>query len=238
MALDKLTIVVEADAGKLQFNQRDDAHYIAAMFNPKSLGVNRSVQWESAKAAKRDSPELQYTTASPATLTIDLFFDTYDRAEANKPSVYVHTKKLADLTLVRGDKHRPPVCQLFWGKQGMIFQGVLQQIDQSYTMFLENGVPVRATAKCTFLQWRANATDMKKQNLMSADVAKLWTVRRGQTLASIAADEYLDPANWRDIASANGIDDPLALGPGTTLLLPALPAGRPASGGHRKKEAP
>jgi nucleoid-associated protein YgaU len=120
----------------------------------------------------------------------------------------------------------------------MIFQGVLQNLDQNYTMFLENGVPVRATAKCTFMQWRANASDLKKQNLMSADVAKSWTVRRGQTLASIAAEEYLDPANWRDIAAANGIDDPLALAPGTTLLLPALPVGRLSPGSRRNREEP
>jgi nucleoid-associated protein YgaU len=228
MALDKLTILVELEKGLLQFDEHDGDHRIEAMFNPKSLGVNRAVQWESGDAAKRDCPELQYTTAQPATLTVDLFFDTYDRPDEDKPSVYAITKKLADLTLVRGDKHRPPVCQLFWGDQGVIFQGVLQQLDQQYTMFMPNGRPVRATVKCTFMQWRANANDLKKQNLMSADVAKTWLVRRGQTLATIAAQEYLDPANWRDIAAANGIDDPLALAPGTTLLLPALPVGRTA----------
>lgn len=81
---------------------------------------------------------------------------------------------------------------------------------------------MRATVKCTFTQWRSNQKDLKKQNLMSSDVVKVWTVRRGQTLASIAALEYRDPRYWRQIAEANGIDDPLALQPGTTLLLPAL----------------
>ena len=57
---------------------------------------------------------------------------------------------------------------------------------------------------------------------MSADVAKVWTVKRGQTLASIATQEYGDPRMWRPIADANGIDDPMRLHPGTLLVLPAV----------------
>ena len=108
-----------------------------------------------------------------------------------------------------------------WGENHVFFQGVLQQLDSSYTLFLESGLPVRATCKCTFKQWISNATDLKRQDLMSSDVAKVWVVVRGQTLAHIAALEYGDPRQWRVIAKANDIDDPLALAPGTRLLLPA-----------------
>ena len=62
---------------------------------------------------------------------------------------------------------------------------------------------------------------MKKQNLMSSDVAKIWVVKRGQSLATIAAAEYGDSRAWRIIADANGIDNPLDLVPGSRLLLPA-----------------
>ncbi len=51
---------------------------IVAHFNPSKLSFSRSIQWENQKAAKRDNPELQFTGADPATLTIDLLFDTYD----------------------------------------------------------------------------------------------------------------------------------------------------------------
>jgi len=219
MALMKMTILVERAGGNLQFDQNNR---IEAMFNPKSLSVTRQVEWKSQEAAKRDTPELQFTTAQPATLTVELFFDTYDRPEPNKDSVLNYTSKLLALTTVDGDKHRPPVCQIQWGDQGIIFQGVLQGLDQQFTMFMDNGTPVRATVKCTFTQWRSNEKDLKKQNLMSSDVVKVWTVRRGQTLASIASAEYHDPRCWRQIAEANAIDDPLALQPGTTLMLPAI----------------
>lgn len=222
-----ILVELPGSSKEVRFNENSDQHRIVAMFNPKSLSITRSVQWQSQNASKRDNPELQFTSADPATLTIDLFFDTYDHPETTKKSVLDYTGQVLELTAVRGDKHRPPVCQLKWGKHAVFFQGVLRQLDQQYTLFTEDGTPVRATLKCTFMQWRSNANDLKRQRLMSADVAKVWVVKRGETLASIAAEEYSDPGRWREIAAANGIDDPLAVCPGSTLILPPL---RPTRG--------
>ena len=44
----------------------------------------------------------------------------------------------------------------------------------------------------------------------------------GDTLPTLAFREYGDAARWRDIASLNGIDDPMRISPGTTLFLPDL----------------
>jgi nucleoid-associated protein YgaU len=230
MGLAQLTILVEAKGSKLQFGSATSGDAIVAMFNPNKLTVSRSVQWENQKAAKRDNPEMQFTGAEPATLSIDLLFDTYDTPDPEdaKQSVkLVYTNKLLYLTTVEqhGDKHRPPVCRLQWGDQGVIFQGVLQQLETSFTMFTTTGVPVRATSKCTFKQWVSNTNDLIAQNLMSSDVAKVLVVKRGQSLATIASAEYGDPRAWRIIADANGIDNPLGLAPGTRLLLPAQRVG-------------
>jgi nucleoid-associated protein YgaU len=228
MELMRLTILVETPGGVLQFGSATSSDTVVAMFNPNKLSVSRSVQWQNQQAAKRDNPEMQFTGAEPATLSIDLLFDTYDtpEPESAKQSVKsVYTDKLLHLTTVEthGDKHRPPVCRLQWGRQGVFFQGVLQQLELQFTMFTASGVPVRATARCTFKQWIANSADLRKQDLMSSDVAKVWIVKRGQSLASIASAEYGDPRAWRIIAEANGIDNPLGLVPGTRLQLPAHP---------------
>ncbi|SCX85765.1 LysM domain-containing protein [Nitrosospira sp. Nl5] len=224
MALEQMKILVELAGSTLQFDEKNSEGLIVAKFNPNRLTVSRSVQWQSQKVAKRDCPESQYTGSEPATLSVELFFDTYDDPEKNKKSVREYTNKLHYLTTVKkhGDKHRPPVCRLIWGTMSVFFQGVLQQLQNQFTLFMEDGTPVRATATCTFRQWQSNISDLKEQDLMSADVAKVWVVKRGQTLASIAAKEYGDPRKWRPIAQANGIDDPVNLHPGAILALPAL----------------
>jgi nucleoid-associated protein YgaU len=216
----KLQIIPEREGGKLEF---DESKMIEAMFNPNQLSFNRSVGWQKQGAAQRDVPELQFTHAEPRTLTLDLFFDTYDTPDAVKTDVRKYTNKVLHLTTVEqhGDKHRPPVCRLRWG--GMkILQGVLEKLDQKFTMFMADGKPVRATLNCTFKEWRTNDKDFKVEDLMSSDVAKRRTIRRGDTLSHLAAEEYLDAGLWRPIAVENNIDDPLEITPGRVLLIPRL----------------
>lgn len=216
----KLQIVPEREGGKLEF---DESRMIEAMFNPNQLSFNRSVGWQKQGAAQRDVPELQFTHAEPRTLTLDLFFDTYDTPGAVKTNVCEYTDKVLQLTTVEkhGDKHRPPICKLRWG--GMkIFEGVLEKLDQKFTMFMANGTPVRATLNCTFKEWRSNYKDFKLEDLKSSDVAKRRTIRRGDTLSHLAAEEYLDAGLWRPIAVENNIDDPLEIEPGRVLLIPRL----------------
>ena len=225
MALEKLQIVPEKDGGRLQF---DESQAITALFNPGQLTFRKSVAWKKHSAAQRDVPELQFTSAEPRILIVELFFDTFDTPSLPKDDVRKkHTDRVLSLTTVEhhGDKHRPPVCRLRWGSAGYFFQGVLESLDQRFTMFMEDGTPVRATLTCTFTEWRTNQEDLSRQNLQSADVAKQRVVRRGDTLSSIAAEEYLDPALWRPIAVANGIDNPLRLEPGRTLAVPRLSHG-------------
>jgi nucleoid-associated protein YgaU len=222
MGLSKLTIIPEKKDTKLVFDKSDG---IEALFNPKLLTFNRSISWESARAAQRDVPELEFTTAQPATLSLELIFDTYDTPSPAKEDVRKkYTVRIFHLTTVEkhGNKHRPPVCRLRWGEAGDFFDGVLEKLDQKFTMFLEDGTPVRATLTCSFKEWRTNDEDRKKQILQSPDVAKRWIVKRGDTLSAIAAQEYLDPSMWRPIAARNNLDDPLDLTPGRVLLIPAL----------------
>jgi nucleoid-associated protein YgaU len=58
-----------------------------------------------------------------------------------------------------------------------------------------------------------------------AGAASVHVVALGETLSGIAAAFLGDAAQWRVIADANKINDPLGLAPGTSLIIPA-----PASG--------
>lgn len=221
MALRKLKIIVEKRGAVLAFRKRSA---ITALFNPEKLVFNKSVNWKRQGAAQRDVPELQFTNAQPRTLAVDLIFDTYDTPNASKRDVRSYTKKILHIATVEkhGDKHRPPVCRLSWGATGVFFQGVLESLEQQFTLFMENGTPVRAKCACTFKEWRTNYEDINRQDTQSSDIAKIRTIKRGDTLSSIAAEEYRDPGLWRPLAEENDIDDPLDVRPGTVLLVPTL----------------
>jgi nucleoid-associated protein YgaU len=61
---------------------------------------------------------------------------------------------------------------------------------------------------------------LNELSLFSSDVTKTWVVKRGDSLWSIAAKEYGDPADWRLIADVNHIRNPRMLTPGRELIIP------------------
>ena len=194
---------------------------VEAHFNPNKIVLGKSVKLLPQAAKGRDVPEQQFGHGDPRSFNLDLLFDTYDNDKLPKQPVAVYTQKLDALTIVSEALHRPPICVLSWGEWS-IFEGVLEKLDHEYTLFTENGTPVRATSRCVFREYQDNPRDKQKQAGQSSDIAKQWVVRRGDTLSGIAAAEYLDPALWRPIADQNGLDDPLDLEPGMVLLLPTL----------------
>lgn len=87
------------------------------------------------------------------------------------------------------------------------------------THFLEDGTPVRATLDCTFKEWKEPIKEKKRANLIDHPVR---IVKRGETLSSIATEEFGDPSLWRVIAKENGLINPRKLPPGKVLTIPPL----------------
>jgi nucleoid-associated protein YgaU len=213
LMLEKLTIQVE------------DGKEIEVLFNPSQISITKNSSWRSAAVVQRDVPRSQFLYSEPSTLSMELFFDTYE----DRSDVRAHTKDIFHLTTVEehGDLHRPPLCKLHWGYFDLREVWILQNLVQRFTLFLEDGTPARATLSCTFRQWRSDDTEARLLNRQSPDVAKTRIVRRGDTLSGIAGEAYKNPSLWRPIAEANGIDDPRDLAPGTVLSIPRLQSSGP-----------
>ena len=222
---------------------------IQALFNPSQLRYENRAEWRAtptiSQSVAAGYQRMEFQATPPPTLTVDLFFDSYEggpspgesplleafrRAIPPSPSspgairandVRRYTQQVANLAAVQKALHRPPVCILRWG-HSELFRGVLTQLQQDFTFFLRDGTPVRATLGCTFMAHRTFAEAVAMSELQSADVAKRRIVRRGDTLFGIAAEEYNDPARWREIAVANDIENPRALDIGSALVIPKL----------------
>lgn len=200
----------------------------AVLFNPNEYRLSKANQFAEVPIPGLSAPLLQFGRGNAQTLTMQLFFDTYDPANpAQKNSkdtdVRLFTQQVTDLLQINPKLHAPPVCQFSWGN--LSFIGVLQQADVRYTLFLPSGIPVRATVDVTFKQYFDGKLEtglfVAKEN-QSANFQARYVVQRGDTLSSIAGEVYNDPTNWRPIANANGLDNPLAIRPGQVLSIPAI----------------
>lgn len=187
---------------------------VKVLFNPTEYHLTQSNQFSEVAIPGLAAPLLQFARGNARSLSMQLFFDTYEQ----RTDVRDHTKKLIKLLEINRELHAPPVCEFTWGN--LTFIGVLEQANQRFTLFLDDGIPVRATVDVTFKEY----WDEEKQGgrLQSANFAKGYVVQRGDTLSSIAARKYGDPGLWREIARANDIEDPLNLQPGQVLVIPAV----------------
>lgn len=215
--LQKLTIYYEKNFVLAQGS-------IPALFNPSEISLTKSANWEQQHPVGQGgqgttSVNEEFRSVEAERFSIELFFDTYESRPSTggrATDVQYYTAQIAALLDVATNMHRPPICNLRWGVFD-IFDGVLVSLNQRFTLFLDDGTPVRATLTCEFVQHDPQATE-----LHSSDVVKTRQVRRYDTLQSLAANEYGDPALWRPIALANGIINPRDLAPGTILTIPKL----------------
>ncbi|MDR3303830.1 MAG: LysM domain-containing protein [Treponema sp.] len=205
MALEKAAIV-----------NLDTNDAISVLFNPKEYLIEKKTPWTELSVVGLDSPPVQFTRGERSRLSMELFFDTSEE----KTDVRAHTGKVEALALVNAQEHRPPLLRVSWGS--LSFEGVLEDLVQRFTLFKQDGTPLRAIVKVVFKEYATAAAQLSGTRRESSDHSKRLTLREGQTLCDLAAREYRDPAQWRRIALANRIDDPEHVCAGTVLELPPL----------------
>ena len=227
---------------KMTITNLDTREYFEVLYNPASYVQTRQVEYSQVPLMNSDAPIVQFDSGGAESLTFDLFFDTMssgmdvggdwdERKEitdnglrssvSNKVDVRNYTSKVYNLMYVDADEHRPPELGITWSS--LQFKGFLQSCTQTFTKFSEDGTPVRAILKCTFIESRDLSELFGKKSLQSPDTTKYRTVRQGDSLWAMSANEYGEASQWRQIAAANGIDNPRLLRTGDTLVVPALP---------------
>lgn len=213
MALAKASITVEHTGKRVD-----------VMFNPEEYSLNKDNSYAAQAIPGLGSPILQFVHGNLRTLDMELFFDTTDQ----RADVRAETQKVVDLMKIDSELHAPPVLRVAWGS--LQLRCVLARAAQKFIKFLDDGRPTRARVTVSFSEFIDPEREAREVNRQTADFSKGYTVQHGDTLPGIAFRFYQDPALWRPIAAANGIDDPRAIAPGQALKVPALPFTDPATG--------
>ena len=194
----------------------NEIEVVNVMFNPTDYELTSGNKYSEDDVPGLQTPISQFIGGEATTLKLTLFFDTYE----DGIDVRRHTSKIVNIIDVDSDLHAPPSCRFVWGT--LDFHGVITSITQSFTMFLESGVPVRAKLGLSMQSKQTMKEQYQNIPRQSADRTKRKTVKQGDQLWTIAAEEYEDPGAWRHIAEANGIDNPRMLATGRSLTIPRL----------------
>lgn len=196
---------------------KDTGEKIKVLFNPTEYTVEKSNQFQNTAFPGLSTPLTQFINGNAKTLTMELFFDTY---EEEQKDVRLHTEKIMNLLDINSELHAPPVCCFIWG--ALKFKAVIERVTQRFTMFMETGIPVRATLNVTFKEYKTLTEQFQNKPRNSSDRTKTRVLIAGDTLWSLADREYGDPGLWRHIARANNIDNPRKLKEGREIIVPPL----------------
>lgn len=209
---------------------------IEAMFNPDNIVYIRSNKWKITPTNGQVLPEVGFTSSVPAILKVTLIFDGTE----DGTNVAVTVDKLAALTRVSKDfnngkigdgqgsstpsqskQQRPPTVQFLWGSY-LSFRAIIDSITTTFSLFLDDGSPVRASVAVQFTQIEDKRV-FPEQNPTSAGRTGERVHRLGprETLDQVAYANFGHTGLWRALAAFNGIDDPLRVQAGDAILLPA-----------------
>lgn len=199
---------------------------IDCMFNPTTLSFATQNNWSGPAEPGRDTPTLRFAGGGSGSFSLSLVFDTTPTGA----TVTEYTNKLLNLMKVdpalpgydEADSNgRPPWVKFHWGTHLHSFRAVITSTSVSFTYFSAEGTPLRATVDLSLQQYEPDA-NWGAQNPTSGTPKpqKTHQVQVGDTLDRIAARYYGDSTRWRDIATLNGIADPLDLTPGHLLSIP------------------
>lgn len=199
---------------------------ITCMFNPEKFAFKTGNTWAPDKVPGKGRPAVKFAGGKSGSFSLSLVFDT----TASGTSVTGHTDKLLKLMEIddslpgydrKRNNGRPPWVKFHWGTHIHSYKAIIESADVTFTYFSHEGLPLRANVSLTLTQFEREG-NWGPQNPTSGTPTPNRThqVQVGDTLDRIASRYYGDSTRWRDIATVNGISDPLALVPGTHLAIP------------------
>jgi Contractile injection system tube protein len=212
---------------------------IKAMFNPDQITYTKRNKWDIHHTTGQVLPTVSFSSSDPATLRVVLMFDGTETGKTDDKKTVAHTiDELTSLTKVdksldngtvvskqgkasKSKQNRPPTVQFQWGNY-LSFKAIIQSMTTTFSLFLDDGTPVRASVDVMFQQVEdENAFPHQNPTSGGRTGERVYRLGPRETLDQVAYDRFGDTALWRALADFNGIDDPLRVQAGDAILLPA-----------------
>jgi hypothetical protein len=213
---------------------------IKVQFNPQSLKLELATKVEGGDTKGRQVR--QHVGKTSTTLSFDLHFDTADEGGSANAPVSVRTKTAQVERFVLPKKQngvdtgqKPPKCRFHWNE--LIFEGVIESISIEFTLFAQDGTPLRAkigvSIKEQDAKYEAKLSGPDAKQNSSAPLPGFNNTGPGsggggpadssaQALAGESAADFatrmgLDPSAWRGIAGQLGGGSSLSLQAGVSI---------------------
>ncbi len=166
-----------------------------------------------------------YVMTAPSKLSLSFLFDRTGVI----PNYEAITNKGIEQDLIEfkkaiynfdGDIHSPYYLIISWGT--LLFKGVALDMSIEYKLFRPNGQPLRAVAKCNFVEFIEKELAAAERNENSPDLTHMRVVKDGDTLPLMTHKIYGDSKYYLEVARLNKLRNFRKLIPGQQIWFPPL----------------
>jgi Contractile injection system tube protein/LysM domain len=217
---------------------------IYCWFNPTTFSHSRSSSWSGKARPAQAVPDLAYSGGESEQLNLSLLLQSDPQmkgragADVAKSITTLFSLLNPTVSVPDRDQQRPPWAKFVWG-QYVSNESVVVSVSVVREYFDPDGAPLRAKVDLVLRQFRPgpNQGPPPSQNptTRATHERRMHTVSPGDSLQSIAYHHLGDPTRWKEIATANGIDDPLRLEPGLALSIHTGAVPDLAANGHQPR---
>ena len=218
---------------KIQIAARDDKAMQGAIVkkftlsvNPESYTKNYKVEYDLQRGQGNQGTDGRFKSTAPEELRLDFYFDGTNTIEgyanAGKyKSVEEELKAFLDTVYnMAGEIHRPRFLQVVWGT--LDFPCILKNLDLNYTLFQDDGKPLRIKVAATFLNYIAQRERVQRERKRSPDLTRIRNVKQGDRLDYMTFQTYGDANLVMQVAKANNLTTFRQLKGGVDLRFPPL----------------
>lgn len=196
---------------------------ITLLINPGSLRFNKGITYLEDRQLGTLNTSNTFEKYKPETLSFDFIIDCTGAVEGTKEGDTA--KKKVDelekhLFLYNSEGHRPSYVTIAYGE--LLFNGQLTDMKENYTLFNNQGVPLRADIKLEFSGYRNYDESRKKNTRYSPDMSRIVVIRAGETLATLCHQLYGDALYVNQVARFNELNGFRDIPAGTKILFPPL----------------
>ncbi|MCO6490979.1 MAG: hypothetical protein J5I98_21355 [Phaeodactylibacter sp.] len=173
-----------------------------AMFNPEQWASSEQFVYNDEQEEGTPEGVQRFNHIRSPELSFEILIDGTG-ASGEKKEVTAELESLNRTVGFNGQEHRPNKLIIVWGT--FIFQGVVESVDITYTLFRPNGTPLRAKVQLKFRRDTDSVTRVLDADLRSADLTHVRTLREGERLDQLCHAIYESPRFLLEVAAANGL---------------------------------
>ncbi|MEM8998644.1 MAG: hypothetical protein AAGB24_00140 [Bacteroidota bacterium] len=189
--------------------------------NPSAYTHDFQVNYNTETAQGAPGTTLKFKSIPPESVSFEIYFDATGAIANNTTAVKTQIDEFKSICFnYNGGIHEPNYLIISWGS--LVFKCKLVSMNINYTLFKQDGTPLRAKASVKFEKAIDANMIAKEAGNQSPDLTHFILVKEGDTLPLICYRTYGDSNYYLDVANYNGIVNFRSLRPGTKLYLPPI----------------